>query len=163
MLPPIRTGADRDALVDGLLRGVIGVVSTDHAPHTDEEKSQQFEHAPAGSPGVQTLYLSCLQLAKDLGDVWLAPRWVCSAPAALVRLEESKGAIAPGFDADIVLVDPQAKTQVRPEHMRSRQRRGALEGKEFDFAIKAVYLRGEALTPSAGPRGRMVRPAMALR
>src|SRR5438045_3539383 len=56
MLPPIRTAADRDALVDGLKRGVISIVSTDHAPHTDEEKSQDFERAPAGSPGVQTLY-----------------------------------------------------------------------------------------------------------
>ena len=63
MLPPIRTAADRDALVDGLRRGVISIVSTDHAPHTDEEKSQDFAQAPAGSPGVQTLYLSCLQLA----------------------------------------------------------------------------------------------------
>jgi allantoinase len=163
MLPPIRTAADRDALVDGLRRGVISIVSTDHAPHTDEEKSLDFENAPAGSPGVQTLYLSCLQLAKDLGDLWLAPRWVCSAPAALVGLEESKGAIAPGFDADIVLVDPKGKTNVTAEHMRSRQKHAALEGKEFDFAIKAVYLRGEALTAGSGPHGRMVRPAMALR
>ena len=163
MLPPIRTDADRDALVDGLRRGVISIVSTDHAPHTDEEKAQHFEHAPAGSPGVQTLFLSCLQLAKDLGDVWLAPRWVCTAPAALVGLEESKGAIAPGFDADIVLVDPRGKTQVKADHMRSRQRHGALEGKEFEFSIKATYLRGEALKPSARPHGRMVRPAMALR
>src|SRR6266480_7536203 len=57
MLPPIRTEADRQALVDGLRRGVISIVSTDHAPHTDEEKAQDFERAPAGSPGVQTLYL----------------------------------------------------------------------------------------------------------
>ena len=163
MLPPIRTAADRDALVDGLRRGVISIVSTDHAPHTDEEKSQDFAQAPAGSPGVQTLYLSCLQLAKDLGDVWLAPRWVCSAPASLVGLQESKGAIAPGFDADIALVDPRGKTHVRAEHMRSRQTHAALEGREFDFAIEAVYLRGEELTPETGPRGRMVRPAMALR
>ena len=163
MLPPIRREEDRAALVDGLRRGVISVVSTDHAPHTDEEKAQQFEHAPAGSPGVQTLYLSCLQLAKEMGDVWLAPRWVCSAPAALVGFDESKGAIAPGFDADIVVVDPRAKTHVKAEHMRSRQRHGALEGKEFDFAIRSTYLRGELLTESSRPRGRMVRPAMALR
>ena len=95
--------------------------------------------------------------------MWLAPRWVCSAPAALVGLEESKGAIAPGFDADIVIVDPQERTPVRAEHIRWRQRHAALEGKEFDFAIKTVYLRGQALTPCATPRGRMVRPAMALR
>ncbi|HEX2647069.1 MAG TPA: dihydroorotase family protein, partial [Candidatus Dormibacteraeota bacterium] len=100
MLPPIRTASDRAALVDGLKRGVISIVSTDHAPHTDEEKSRDFEGAPAGSPGVQTLYLSCLQLASDMGNVWLAPRWVCEAPARLIGMQERKGAVAAGFDAD---------------------------------------------------------------
>ncbi|HEV8596618.1 MAG TPA: dihydroorotase family protein [Candidatus Dormibacteraeota bacterium] len=163
MLPPIRTAADREALVDGLKRGVITVVSTDHAPHTDEEKAQPFGDAPAGGPGVQTLYLSCLQLAKELGDVWRAPRWVSSAPASLVGLEESKGAIAPGFDADIVIVDPTRKTHVRADQMRSRQRHGALEGMDFDFAIKDVFLRGESVARGGKPRGRMVRPALVLR
>src|SRR5207237_1894753 len=132
MLPPIRGAADREALVGGLKRGVISVVSTDHAPHTDEEKSRRFEEAPAGSPGVQTLYLSCLQLAKDLGDVWLAPRWVSRAPADFAGLEESKGSIAPGFEADLVIVDPKSRTRVRPEDMRSRQRNSALNDHEFD-------------------------------
>jgi allantoinase len=163
MLPPVRTAADRDALVDGLRRGVIGMVSTDHAPHTDEEKSRPFEEAPAGSPGVQTLYLSCLQLAKDLGDVWLAPRWVSQAPAVFAGLEESKGAIAPGYDADIVLVDPKGRTRVRPEDMHSRQRHSALEDREFEFEIKETYLRGERVVPGGKPRGRMVRPALVAR
>jgi allantoinase len=163
MLPPIRTAADRAALIGGLERGSISIVSTDHAPHTDEEKSRAFGDAPAGSPGVQTLYLSCLQLAKDLGNVWLAPRWVCEAPARLVGLQESKGSIAPGFDADLVIVDPKRKTRVAPEHMRSRQRHGALEGTEFDFAIKEVFLRGESVTRSSRTRGRMVRPALVAR
>jgi len=163
MLPPVRTAADREALIDGLRRGVIDIVSTDHAPHTDEEKSRPFEEAPAGSPGVQTLYLSCLQLAKTMGDVWRAPRWVSQAPAVLAGLEESKGAIAPGFDADIVIVDPAATTRVRPEEMRSRQRRGALDGKEFEFAIDEVYLRGEQVTRTSKTRGRMVRPALVAR
>jgi len=163
MLPPIRTAADRDALVDGLKRGVISMVSTDHAPHTDEEKSRDFADAPSGSPGVQTLYLSCLQLAKDLGNVWLAPRWVSQAPAELVGLAEHKGAIAPGFDADLVIVDPKRKTGVRAEEMLSRQRHSALAGKEFDFAIKEVFLRGEPVTRETRTRGRMVRPAMVAR
>jgi dihydroorotase len=140
---------------------VISIVSTDHAPHTDEEKSRELEDAPAGSPGVQTLYLSCLQIASDLGDVWLAPRWLSSAPAAFAGMEKSKGAIAPGFDADIVIVNPKARTRVSAEGMRSRQRRGALEGREFDFAIEAVYLRGEVAGDRA--RGRMVRPALVAR
>jgi dihydroorotase len=160
MLPPIRAATDRDALVDGLKRGVITMVSTDHAPHTDEEKALPFEHAPAGSPGVQTLYLSCLQLAKDLGDVWLAPRWVSDAPARFAGLQESKGAVAPGYDADIVIVDPEGKTRVGPQQMRSRQRHSAMEGKEFDFAIKEVYLRGEPVAHNGKARGRMVRPAL---
>jgi dihydroorotase-like cyclic amidohydrolase len=162
MLPPIRTAADRDALVDGLKRGVITVVSTDHAPHTDDEKAQPFEDAPSGSPGVQTLYLSCLQIAKDLGDVWLAPRWVSEAPARLVGLDQSKGAIAPGFDADLVIVDPKAKSRVAPEQMRSRQRHSALEDKEFDFAIEQVYMRGDRVDGSGKARGRMVRPALVM-
>ena len=160
MLPPIRSAADRDALVDGLRRGVISIVSTDHAPHTDEEKSRPFHEAASGSPGVQTLYLSCLLLAKNLGDVWLAARWVSSAPATFAGLQESKGSVAPGFDADLVIVDPKGKTQVAAGDMHSRQRHGVMEGMEFDFAIKDVYLRGEPVMRSTKARGRMVRPAL---
>jgi dihydroorotase len=162
VFPPIRTAMDRDALVSAASKGVIGIIGTDHAPHTDEEKGRSLEQAPSGSPGVQTLYVSCLELARNVGDVWLAPRWVCEGPAALAGLGESKGAIAPGFDADLVIVDPKGKTIVRPATMRSRQRHGALDGKEFAFAVKEVFLRGEVVARD-GVRvgraaGRMVRP-----
>jgi allantoinase len=163
MSPPVKTDADRAALRDGLMRGTIGIVATDHAPHTDAEKARDLEHAPPGSPGVQTLYLSCLQLARDLGDVWMAPRWVCEEPARLAGLSESKGRIAPGYDADLVVVDPKATTTFSPKTMRSRQKHGALEGMKVSFAIRTVYLRGTPvfvdgrLVGRAG--GRMVRPA----
>lgn len=160
MLPPIRTAADRQALVYGLKRGVISIISTDHAPHTDEEKSQPFQEAPAGSPGVQTLYLSCLQLAKDMGDVWQAVRWVSANPAAFAGMQESKGAVAPGYDGDLVIVDPRARSRVAAEHMRSRQRHGVMEGMEFDFAIVDVFLRGESVVDGGAAHGRMVRPAL---
>jgi dihydroorotase len=159
MLPPVRTSADRDALIDGLSRGAITLVATDHAPHTDEEKSRSFEDSPPGSPGVQTLYVSCLELAQRLGNVWLAARWVSEQPALLAGLSESKGVIAPGFDADLVIVDPSRKTTVKPSQMRSRQRHGALEGKEFGFAVKDVFLRGESVVRAARARGRWLRPA----
>ncbi|HEV2028345.1 MAG TPA: dihydroorotase family protein [Candidatus Dormibacteraeota bacterium] len=163
VFPPIRTAADREALVQAAANGVIRIVATDHAPHTDEEKARPFEQAPSGSPGVQTLYLSCLELAKRLGDESLAPRWVSEGPAALAGLHETKGAIAPGFDADLVIVDPNRKTKVRPSLMRSRQRHGALDGQEFSFAVRDVFLRGQALVRDGkrigGSAGRMVRPA----
>jgi allantoinase len=163
MFPPIRLARDRAALVDGLAGGVIGVVATDHAPHSDADKSKSLDEAAAGSPGVQTLYLSCLEVAKRLGDVWKAPKWVSEGPAELVGLQESKGSIAPGFDADLVIVDPNHATMLRPALMRSRQRHSALDGLEPGFSIKEVYLRGELVASAGSPRGRasgrMVRPA----
>ncbi|HZK74348.1 MAG TPA: dihydroorotase family protein [Clostridia bacterium] len=162
MFPPVRTALDRDALVDGVARGVIGIVATDHAPHTDAEKARSLDEAAAGSPGVQTLYLSCLELAKRLGDVWQAPRWVCEGPAALAGLQESKGKISPGFDADLVIVDPQGHTVVRPALMRSRQKHGALDGLESSFSIGEVYVRGHLVARDGRKvgvaRGRMVSP-----
>ncbi|HKV88244.1 MAG TPA: dihydroorotase family protein [Candidatus Dormibacteraeota bacterium] len=159
MLPPVRTPADRDSLIDGLRRGAISIVGTDHAPHTDEEKARQVEDALSGTPGVQTLYLSCLEIASGLGDVWQAVRWVSERPAELAGLQDSKGAISAGYDADIVIVDPGRKTTVRPADMKSKQRHGALEGKEFGFAIKEVFLRGESVSRRARVHGRWVRPA----
>lgn len=163
MAPVVKRASDQAALRDGLWRGTISIVATDHAPHTDAEKSLDLEHASFGSPGVQTLYLSCLQLALEMGDVWMAPRWVCEEPARLAGLSESKGRIAPGYDADLVVVDPRGSTTFSPKLMRSRQKHGALEGMTVAFAIKSVYLRGTAvlshgrLAGRAG--GRMVRPA----
>ena len=162
VFPPVRTAADRDALVDAVGRGVIRIVATDHAPHTDAEKAKPLDQAPSGSPGVQTLYLSCLELAKRLGDVWKVQEWVCEGPAALAGLQESKGRISPGFDADLVIVDPKRATAFRPALMRSRQRHGALEGLKASFSIAEVYVRGR-LVARDGRKvgraiGRMVRP-----
>jgi allantoinase len=163
VFPPIRLAADRDALRDGVAKREIAIVASDHAPHTDAEKHGTLQEAPSGSPGVQTLYLSSLELAQRLGDVWSAPRWVSEGPARLVGLDQSKGFIAPGFDADIVVVDPRERTVISSRSMLSRQRHGALEGLDVGFAIKSVYSRGR-LVASDGRRrgragGRMVRPA----
>ena len=163
VFPPIRTAVDRDALVEAAASGVIRIVATDHAPHTDEEKSRAFEQAPSGSPGVQSLYLSCLQLASRLGDISLAPRWVSEGPAALAGLQQTKGTIAPGFDADLVIVDPSRTTLIRPALMRSKQRHGAFDGMDFRFGIRDVFLRGRAIVRdgklTGRASGRKVRPA----
>jgi allantoinase len=163
VFPPVRTAADREALVEAAASGVIRIVATDHAPHTDEEKSRFLNDAPSGSPGVQMLYVSSLELAKRLGDVSLAPRWVSEGPAALAGLAETKGSIAPGFDADIVIVDPNRTTLATPALMKSRQQHSALDGKEFGFAVRDVFVRGQAVvregTRVGRPVGRMIRPA----
>lgn len=163
MYPPVRTSADRQALIDGVDRGVIAMVATDHAPHTDAEKARPLEDAPAGSPGVQTLYLSCLELAKRLGDVWKAPKWVCEAPAVLIGLDERKGKIAPGFDADLAIVDPRRGTVFKPALMKSKQKHGVLDGLGSSFSIVEVYVRGRSVMRKGRavgePIGRMVKPS----
>jgi allantoinase len=163
MYPPVRTPADRQALIDGVERGVIAVVATDHAPHTDAEKAMPLEDAPAGSPGVQTLYLSCLELAKRMGDVWKAQKWVCEAPAVLIGVQERKGKIAPGFDADLAIVDPGRGTVFKPALMKSKQKHGVLEGLGSSFSIVEVYVRGRPVVRDGRaigePIGRMVKPS----
>jgi dihydroorotase len=156
MYPPIRTAADRAALQEAARTGEIQVVATDHAPHTDAEKLvPSLEAAAAGSPGVQTLYLSCLELGRRQGDVAGAVRWVTEGPALTLGLYPRKGALQAGADADLVLVDPGARTLLRPEAMLSRQRHGALDGQLFGFAVRAVYSRGELVARD----GRVVAEA----
>jgi allantoinase len=164
MNPAIRTAADRAALREALRSGTIDRVGTDHAPHTDDEKlGRSLDEALPGSPGVETLYLSCLELARQQGDVAAAARWVAEGPARTLGLRSRKGAIEPGADADLVLVDPAGETVVSAERMHSRQRHGALDGERFGFAVRAVYARGELVARDGEPtgrpgRGRLVRP-----
>jgi len=154
MYPLVRGAADREALVEALKAGEIDTVGSDHAPHTDDEKLHQtLAEAHAGSPGVQTLLLSCLQL----GGPEQAARWTAENPARIFGLA-AKGRLEPGKDADLVLVDPSAKTLVTPEWQRSKQRLAALDGQEFDYAIRSVYLRG---APPAERQGRFLAPTAA--
>jgi dihydroorotase-like cyclic amidohydrolase len=160
--PPVRTEADRSSLRDALLDGTIALVASDHAPHSDDDKNRSLDSAPAGAPGVQTLLLSCLQLAAEKGDIGLAVRWTAERPARLLGLSR-KGSLQAGADADLVLIDPRQRTRVSADSMLSRQRHGMFEGVELDFAIRAVYSRGElvaidgAVVGSRG-RGRLLTP-----
>lgn len=166
MYPPIRGGSDRAALREALRDGLIERIATDHAPHEDAEKlGRSWDEAAAGSPGVQTLYLSCLDLVGELG---LPPatvvRWVSEGPARGLGLWPRKGVIQPGSDADMVLIDPEGETTIRPEGMHSRQRHGVFDGRRFRFAIRAVWSRGALVArdgePAGAPgHGTLVRPA----
>jgi dihydroorotase-like cyclic amidohydrolase len=162
--PPIRTAEDQAALRDALFNGEIELVATDHAPFTDAEKGAGLNDSPAGSPGVQSLLVSVLQLARQRGDLGDAVRWVSERPARLLGLYPRKGAIQPGADADLALVDPHGTTEVKAELMHSRQRHAALEGMSFDFAVRSVYSRGELVAKEGSPvgapgRGRLLKPA----
>lgn len=164
MFPPIRTEADRAALREGLRDGDIARLATDHAPHEDAEKlGVSWDAAAPGSPGVETLYLSSLELTRAMElPAAAAVRWVAEAPARSLGLYPAKGVIEAGSDADLVLVDPHGRTEVSAGRMHSRQRHGVLEGRTFGFAIEGVWLRGTRIVgegaASQPGMGTFVRP-----
>jgi dihydroorotase len=105
MNPPLRSPHDNEVLWQALLNGVIDFIATDHAPHTLEEKAQQYPNTPSGMPGVETsLPLMLTQAMQGRCTVAQVSHWMSMAVAKAYKIP-NKGAIAPGYDADLVLVD----------------------------------------------------------
>ena len=107
MYPPLRTAADVAAVRAGLADGTIDIVSSDHAPHADYEKAVEFDHAPNGITGVETMLALMLALVRD-GVVSLEQlvRVLAVNPARLIGVE--RGSLPAGAVADVTVVDPQA-------------------------------------------------------
>ena len=105
MNPPLRTPHDNAVLWQSLMDGVIDFIATDHAPHTLEEKAQSYPNTPSGMPGVETsLPLMLTQAMQGRCTVAQVSNWMSTAVAKAYGIPK-KGAIAPGYDADLVLVD----------------------------------------------------------
>ncbi|MDX2229571.1 MAG: dihydroorotase [Leptolyngbyaceae cyanobacterium bins.349] len=120
MNPPLRSPHDNEVLWQALLDGVIDFIATDHAPHTLEEKAQGYPNTPSGMPGVETsLALMLTQAAQGRCTVAQVANWMSTAVAKAYNIPH-KGAIAPGYDADLVLVDMQHYQPVRREDVLSK-------------------------------------------
>lgn len=110
--PPLRTAADQTALWQGLADGTLTAITTDHSPFTLAEKergSADIWRAAIGAPGVEALVPFTLTEALE-GRITLeqAVRLICGQPARLFGLQDRKGQLAPGMDADILLYDPRS-------------------------------------------------------
>ena len=105
MNPPLRSPQDNQILWQALLDGVIDFIATDHAPHTLEEKAKVYPNTPSGMPGVETsLPLMLTQAVEGKCTVAQVANWMSAAVAKAYKIP-NKGAIAVGYDADLVLVD----------------------------------------------------------
>jgi dihydroorotase len=105
MNPPLRSPSNNDILWQALSDGVIDFIATDHAPHTLEEKAKDYPNSPSGMPGVETsLPLMLTQAVQGRCSVAQVAKWMSAAVAKGYNIP-NKGAIAPGYDADLVLVD----------------------------------------------------------
>jgi len=105
MNPPLRSPHDNEVLWQALKDGVIDFIATDHAPHTLAEKAKGYPNAPSGMPGVETsLPLMLTQAMQGRCTVAQVSHWMSTAVAKAYGIP-NKGAIVPGYDADLVLVD----------------------------------------------------------
>ncbi len=142
--PPLRTPADQVALWDGLAQGMLQVVSTDHCPFTAAEKAAEpdFTRIPGGLPAVEPR-LSLVYDGVRRGQISLA-RWVevcCTAPAQLFRLPR-KGQIAPGYDADLVIFDPDLAVTLAAEGLHETAGWTPFQGVQLTGWPRDVLSRG---------------------
>jgi dihydroorotase len=120
MNPPLRSPENNDILWKALLDGVIDFIATDHAPHTLEEKAQGYPNTPSGMPGVETsLPLMLTQAMQGRCSVAQVSHWMSGAVAKGYKIP-NKGAIAPGYDADLVLVDLNTYRPVLREELQTK-------------------------------------------
>jgi dihydroorotase len=163
VVPPLRSETDALAMRQALAAGRVSIVATDHAPHTPQEKDSGLERAPGGFPGVQTLLPLLLKLVEEkilsYGDLL---RVACEMPARIFGLYPQKGALLPGSDADIVLVDPARPMRIRNADQASKAGRTPFDGWEIPATPCMTLLRGEPVSSEGkiigAPRGRFVRP-----
>ena len=139
--PPIRTSFDKESLFNSLKNGLADILESDHAPHTLEEKDVDFDEAPSGAPGVETLYPLFLYLAKK--EVISFQRLIsllCVKPANLLGIP--KGRLDRGSDADFLVVDLKNESRIKSENLHSRCGWTPFEDWSAIFP-KAVFIRGE--------------------
>jgi dihydroorotase len=142
MNPPLRSPADREAILEGVADGTLEVISSDHAPHCNYEKEVEFDYAPFGITGLETeLPLALMQLVQPqrltLPD--LIARFT-TAPARILRL--NKGTLSPGADADVTVIDPEAAWTFGPEESASKSHNNPFQGWPLKGRAAATIVAG---------------------
>jgi len=143
--PPLRTGWDVQALVEGLGEGVIDIVVTDHAPHTEADKQGGFERAAFGISGFETALGSLMGLVHD-GRLTL-PALIArltSQPARIIGERYGQlGTLAVGAEADVVIFDPEQEWVVDTGAFASKGKNTPLAGATLKGKIMATIAGGE--------------------
>lgn len=151
MNPPLRTWDDVQAIKDGLRDGTIDVIATDHAPHAGQEKQQEFAAAPNGIVGLETaLPLTLAMVEEGILALESAIEKLTTAPAKAFGL--NTGTLAPGVDADVVIVDPQETWEIDPLRFRSKSRNTPFGGWKVKGRVKTTLLGGRIVYESGDAR-----------
>lgn len=143
MNPPLRAAADRDAMIEAILDGVVDAIATDHAPHAMHEKEVEFDRAPNGIIGLETALGLCLR--------WLHHEWkmplgrvislLSAQPAALLGLK-GRGTLTVGSCADAVIFDPKAEWTYRAAEGKSKSKNSPFDGWTMQGKVRWTICEG---------------------
>lgn len=163
--PPIREKTNQDQLWEGLRSGVIDLVATDHSPAPPGLKQMEtgdFMKAWGGIASLQLLLPAVWTFARDKGfSISDVNEWLAERPAKLIGRDGSKGTIAPGYDADFVVWDPDATFRVTPDLIEHRHKLTPYLDMTLSGVIDTTFLRGEKVFHQGQfldtPMGRLLR------
>ncbi len=142
MNPPLRTDADRESLIEGLIDGTLACIATDHAPHSPTEKDQEFDAAPFGIIGLEN------SLASSLTTLYHSKRLGLSEVLALLTHKGAEickldaGTLSTGAPADICLFDPDEEWTVDANKFFSKSCNCPWLGRTLKGVVKSTYVDG---------------------
>jgi dihydroorotase len=122
MNPPLRTDADREALLEALRDGTVDAIATDHAPHTLDDKRVEYDAAAFGIVGLETAVSLCLDrlVRAKVVDLPRLVRLLSTRPAQVLDLPG--GTLAPGSPADVTVLDLDRRFTIDPARFASKGR-----------------------------------------
>ncbi len=145
--PPLRGKGDISAIKKGLKDGTIDVIASDHAPHTENEKDVEFDHAEFGTIGLETeLAVAITELVKKGFLDWqgLVEKMSLN-PAKILGI--NRGTLGTGAEADIIVVDPDKEWVVTKENLVSKSRNSAFLDRRLNGVVCYTLCSGEAVYP----------------
>lgn len=147
MNPPLRTEADVQALIRGLQDGTMEVISTDHAPHSAEEKAKDFLHAPFGIVGLETsasLTYTALVATGILTPMQMAEKMSYN-PAKVIGMDGERGSIEVGKLADIVIFNPEMEHLVNAAEFESKGKNSPYIGQLLKGRVVTTICEGNVV------------------
>lgn len=171
MSPPLRKKEDMEALWEGIRDGFVDIVATDHCPFNLAKEKQRgrdnFLKAPGGAPGVEERFSVMFTegVAKGRISIEKFVEVMCENPAKIYGIQ-NKGALIPGFDADIVIYDPREKYTLKHNMLHGSVDYSLYDGFEIKGCIKKVFLRGKKIVEDnrfldSKPRGKFIHRVVA--
>lgn len=145
MNPPLRSEKDVQALIKGLQDGTMEVISTDHAPHSAEEKAKGFLESPFGIVGLETsasLTYTALVATGILTPMQMAEKMSWN-PAKVIGIDGERGSIEAGKLADLVIFDPDAEYTVDVNEFASKGRNTPYNGKQLMGRVRMTICEGK--------------------